>query len=651
MNKGTAIVGFFLCFITGMGLMYAVDRSEGGMSLSAEGGSSAKGSASDHANSPIPITKNDPQIGNTDALVTIVEVSDFECPFCSRVTPTINQIKKEYKPDQVRIVWKNNPLPFHKNARPAAEASATVMALGGSEAFWKFNESAFANQKELTEANFEQWAVAAGVPAAKFNEAYKAKKFASKVDEDLALAKKIGISGTPGFRINGKLLSGAQPYPKFKEIIDAELAAAADLIKSGTKKNEVSLALTKKNFEAPAAAPQGGDKPSQPAADDKTAWRVDVSSEDPVKGGKEALVTIVEWSDFQCPFCSKVEPTIKQVMDTYKDDVRVVWKDNPLPFHNRAKPAATVAQMAYAKGGSALFWKAHSTLFENQKDLEDTGLEKISKGLGLDWGAVKAAIDSNKFADRFAKTMDQADSLEARGTPHFFVNGRRLTGAQPFDRFKTVIDEELAKAKALVAGGVARGNVYAEIMKTAKAAGALDKKDVPPPGKDTPVKGNANAKVTVTVFSDFQCPFCSKVEPTLKQLEKEYGDKIRFVWRNMPLPFHENAPGAAEAAQEAFAQKGNAGFWAMHDKLFENQRALTRPDLEKYAQEVGLDMGKFKAALDSHKHKAVVDGDVAVSKQVGVNGTPAFTINGYFLSGAQPYEKFDKLVKTALAEK
>jgi protein-disulfide isomerase len=650
MNKGTAIVGFFLCFLTGMGLMYAVDRSEGGMSLSAEDGSSAKASSSDHASSPIPITKNDPQYGNTDALVTIVEVSDFECPFCSRVGATMKQIKETYKPDQVRIIWKHNPLPFHKNARPAHEAAATVMALAGSEAFWKFHDSAFANQKELTEANFEQWAVAAGVPAPKFNEAFKAKKYASKVDEDLALSKKIGISGTPGFRINGKLLSGAQPFPKFKEIIDAELAAAAELIKSGSKKNEVSLALTKKNFDAPAPA-AGGDKPSAPAADDKTAWRIEVFPDDPAKGGKEPLVTIVEWSDFQCPFCSKVGPTLKQIHDTYKDDVRVVWKDNALPFHNRAKPAANLARAAYAKGGDAAFWKAHDALFENQKDLEDAGLEKISKTLGLDWATVKAAIDSNKYGDKIAKSMEQADAVEARGTPHFFVNGRRLTGAQPFERFKTVIDEELAKAKAMVAGGVARSNVYAEIMKTAKAPGTLDKKDVPPPGKDNPTKGGANAKVVINEFSDFQCPFCSRVGPTLKQVEKEYGDKVKIVWRNMPLPFHQDAPLAAEAAQEAFTQKGSSGFWAMHDKLFENQKALTRPDLDKYAQELGLDMGKFKAALDSRKHKGVIDADMAVAKQVGVNGTPAFTINGYFLSGAQPFEKFDKLIKTALAEK
>jgi len=648
MNKGTAIVGFFLCFLTGMGLMYAVDRSEGGMSLSAES-SGSKASASDHASSPVPVTKNDPQWGNADALVTIVEVSDFECPFCSRVGPTLAQIKKEYKPDQVRIVWKNNPLPFHKNARPAAEAAQTVFALGGSEAFWKFNDKAFENQKALTEENFEQWAVAAGVPADKFKADFKAKKHAAKVDEDLALAKKIGISGTPGFRINGKLLSGAQPFPKFKEIIDAELQAAAELVKSGTKKNEVSLALTKKNFEAPA---DKGQKPAGDApAEDKSAWKVDISPTDPVKGGKEALVTIVEWSDFQCPFCSKVEPTINQVLETYKDDVRVVWKDNPLPFHNRAKPAATLAQVAYAKGGSPLFWKAHKELFENQKDLEDAGLEKISKTLGLDWSTVKAAIDSNKYADRFAKTMEQADALEARGTPHFFVNGRRLTGAQPFEKFKAAIDEELAKANALVKGGVARANVYDEIMKSAKSAGTLEKKNVPPPGKDNPVKGGANAKVVINEFSDFQCPFCSRVGPTLKQIEKEYGDKVKIVWRNMPLPFHQDAPLAAEAAQEAFAQKGSTGFWAMHDKLFENQKALSRPDLEKYAQELGLDMGKFKAALDSHKHKAVVDADMAVAKQVGVNGTPAFTINGYFLSGAQPFEKFDKLVKVALAEK
>ena len=110
---------------------------------------------------------------------------------------------------------------------------------------------------------------------------------------------------------------------------------------------------------------------------------------------------------------------------------------------------------------------------------------------------------------------------------------------------------------------------------------------------------------------------------------------------------------ASEAAQEAFVQKGNAGFWAMHDKLFEVQGGdpgIKREGLEKIAQEIGLDMDKFKAALDSHKNKAKIDADNDVGQKAGVNGTPAFVINGYFLSGAQPTAAFVKLINRALKD-
>jgi protein-disulfide isomerase len=510
----------------------------------------------------------------------------------------------------------------------------------------------FENQKALEETSFEQWAVAAGVDGAKFTEAFKAGAGKAKVDEDMALAQKVGAGGTPSFRINGKVLSGAQPFDKFKEAIDAELKAADELVKSGTKPSEVSLALTKKNYEAPKAQGQGaGGKPSAPAEDSKAVIKVTIAPDDPVRGPKDAPVTVVMFSDFQCPFCARVEPTLKQVEDTYKDDVRIVWKDNALPFHNRAKQAANFARAAYAKGGDKLFWKAHDELFANQKDLEDSGLEAVAKTIGLDWTTAKAAIDGNKYGDKISASINQADEVDARGTPHFFVNGRRLSGAKPFDAFKALIDEELGKAKALIKNGVPADKVYDEIMKTAKSGSEPDVREVPAPTKADPVRGSASAQVTINVFSDFQCPFCSRVEPTLKQLLDEYGSKVRFVWRDMPLPFHQKAPLASEAAYEVFVQKGNDGFWAYHDKLFANQQAIDRPDLEKYAQEMGVDMAKFKDALDSHKHKAHVDANIEVAKKAGVSGTPAFTINGIFLSGAQPYEKFDKTMKLALAGK
>src|SRR5687767_10614383 len=179
MNKGTAIVGFLLSFLTGMGLMWGIALNRG-VEIGAEVATKAGGTAESHAGSPIPINDDDPVWGKADALVTIVEISDFECPFCSRVVPTVSRIKKEYGEDKVRLVWKNNPLPFHKSARPAHEAGVTVQALGGD--FWKFHDLAFANQKELTAENLEKWAVQSGVDAAKFKAAMDSKKFAAKVE-------------------------------------------------------------------------------------------------------------------------------------------------------------------------------------------------------------------------------------------------------------------------------------------------------------------------------------------------------------------------------------------------------------------------------------------------------------------------------------
>lgn len=639
MNKGTAVVGFFVSFLCGMGLMWGIARDQGITPSKEVAQATAKG-AGGHAAAAVPVFDDDPAWGNPDAPVTIVEISDFECPFCSRVNPTMARIKKDYGKEKVRIVWKHNPLPFHKRARPAHEAAQTVHALGGD--FWKFHDLAFQNQKQLTPENLQKWAVAAGVDAAKFKAAFDAKKYASKIDKDLAMARKIGARGTPNFRINGKELSGARPFEQFKAAIDAELAEAQKLTSKGIAKSAVYVERAKANFKAPA--------PAQKPKEDKTVWKIPVFDTDPVKGAKDALVTIVEWSDFQCPFCSRVNPTMKKVMEEYPKDVRIVWKDNALPFHKRAKPAAYLARFAFDKQGHDGFWKAHDALFASQKNLEDAGLEAVAKKLGLNWKRVKSAIDSGKYAAKIEESMDLAADFQARGTPHFFINGRRLSGAQPFPKFKELIDKQLAVAKGLEKKGVPRAKIYRELMKTAKAPPQPEKRPVPEPSKDNAFKGPANAKVVIQEFSDFQCPYCNRVNPTVAQLLKKYPKDVKIVWRNFPLAFHKDAPLASEAAQEALAQGGNKAFWAFHDKLFQNQKQIKRPELEKYAQELGLDMARFKSALDTHKHKARVDGDMAAGKKAGVTGTPAFTVNGYFLSGAQPFSAFDKLVKLALKE-
>ena len=127
--------------------------------------------------------------------------------------------------------------------------------------------------------------------------------------------------------------------------------------------------------------------------------------------------------------------------------------------------------------------------------------------------------------------------------------------------------------------------MYAELIKAGASGKPLSvATSTPSVGKDNPSKGPTKAPVTVQVFSDFQCPFCSRVLPTLAQIEKKYAGRVRVVWRNMPLSFHGDARLAAQAAMEAHAQKGDGGFWKMHDLLFANQ-SKPRPVLPRVPRE------------------------------------------------------------------
>lgn len=161
-----------------------------------------------------------------------------------------------------------------------------------------------------------------------------------------------------------------------------------------------------------------------------------------------------------------------------------------------------------------------------------------------------------------------------------------------------------------------------------------------------PSKGASDAKVTIVEFSDFQCPFCSKAEPSVDEVMKNYSDKVKVVFRHFPLDFHEKAFKAAEAAACAEEQ---GKFWEFHKTLFANQGALSVDDLKVHAKALNLDAAKFADCLDSGKMKTKVDGDMAAGRAVGVNGTPAFFINGIAISGAQPYEKFKEIIDAELA--
>ncbi|HEU4412742.1 MAG TPA: thioredoxin domain-containing protein [Polyangiaceae bacterium] len=650
MKQGTALVGFLLSFLSGAGLMYGADHRAPAATREL---SAAAGFAAEDREAPVPVGPGDAVWGSAGAPVTVTLFSDFQCPFCARLGPTFEQLKQAYGPDKLRIVWKHNPLPNHKDARPAALAAQAVLAAKGPEAFWKFHDIAFKNQQALNEASFARWAQEVGVEPAAYQRAKADPAVAKKVDDDLEVGRRAGVSGTPHTLVNGTLVQGgAVPFEKFKEVIDRELEKAKAKLASGVKPERVYAAMSKENLQA---RPAGADKrPEAPRRDEDTTtvWKVPVGKS-PVSGSDKAPVTMVIFSDYQCPFCKRAEDTLRKVAETYGEKVRFVWKDQPLPNHPRARPAATLALEARAQKGDKAYWQAHDKLFASAPKLEDADLERVAGELGLDVAKVKEAIAKDKYKAQIEADQALADDVNAGSTPHFFINGRRLVGALPFERFQAVIDEEIKKGEALVARGVAPGKVYDELMKEGKEAPPPEKKQVAAATKDQPFKGGERAKVVIQEFSDFECPACNRAEPTVKQIMEAYGDKVKFVWRHRPLAMHKNAPLASEAAVEVQKQKGNEAFWKFHDKLFENQRApggLERPALERYAEELGADMGKFKKALDEHTHKALVDADSKVADDASMPATPAFVINGYFISGAQPFGKFKKVIDRALAE-
>ncbi|HEY4159863.1 MAG TPA: DsbA family protein, partial [Polyangiaceae bacterium] len=160
---------------------------------------------------PLPVTSDDPVWGSARAPVTIVEFSDLQCPFCSRVHPTLQALERKYGPNQLRIVFKHNPLPFHPNARPAAKVADAVLRQGGSRAFFDFLDLAFSEQNKLGDAALSDWVRRVGLDPAIVIPRAELHDTADKIERDIALAGKVGANGTPAFRINGKTLSGAQP--------------------------------------------------------------------------------------------------------------------------------------------------------------------------------------------------------------------------------------------------------------------------------------------------------------------------------------------------------------------------------------------------------------------------------------------------------
>ncbi len=669
-SRATAGIAAALAFVAGALTMYVVQRSGSAsdgeepvaeVELSPEAAGAAAQEVGSEPRIKVPVTGKEPWKGAEQPLVTIVEFSDFQCPFCNRVNGTLKQIMDTYA-GKVKIVWKNNALPFHNRAMPAHIAAMEVFAQKGSEAFWRYHDLLFQNQRDLSDENLVKWAEQVGANGAEVRKAIQEQRHKARVQEDMALAAKVGARGTPNFFINGRQIVGAQPFEAFKKIIDAEIGRAEKMLAAGVPRRGLYQAFLK-NAKEKAEPP----KPQQPQQrrrpDPNAVYKVPVDADDPVKGPADALVTIVEFSEFQCPFCSRVRPTLQKIVESYGQDVRIVFKHNPLPFHQNAMPAALAAYEVFQQKGADAFWKFHDLMFENQRNLTTDNLVQWAEQVGAKGAKVREAIEKQTHKQAILKDQNLARSLGATGTPSFFINGRNLRGAQPFESFKRIIDEELAKARKLVQTGTPRARVYETIIAKGKTSpqfiggnapgggappAAARKYEIPIPA-GAPRKGAPNPKVVIQEFSDFQCPFCNRVNPTLQRILQEYGNQVQIIWRNYPLPFHQQARPAHIAAMEVFKQKGSEAFWRYHDLLFQNQRDLTVDNLVQWAEQVGANGAEVRKAIEEKRHDAIIQRDMDAVRKAGARiGTPSFFIDGRLVQGAQPFEAFKAAIEEAL---
>lgn len=368
----------------------------------------------------------------------------------------------------------------------------------------------------------------------------------------------------------------------------------------------------------------------------------------PARGPEDAAVTVVMFSDFECPFCQRGYEIMGVLQERYPGQVRVAYKAFPLDMHPHALLAAMAARSAQAQGK---FWKFHDLLF-SQRGLDVDTVFRHATASDLDLDLLRKDLEGLEYGPEVSRDLRLGRRLGVSSTPTFFINGRLLEGAQPLDAFERVVEEELVLAAKWRQEGVepaaqyehAIADGYRKVVYTDDRRPDPDRV-TPVPLGDSPRLGPDTAPVTIVVFGDFECPYCARGTETIEQLREHYGERLRVVYKHSPLPFHSHALVAARASVAAHAQ---GKFWPFHDALYARQARFDEDDLFEIAREVGLNMKKFKKAMNNLELDEAIERDQALAMNLGVSGTPAFFVNGRSVRGAQPELVFRMLIEEEL---
>lgn len=380
---------------------------------------------------PLPI-QNSPTLGPDTAAVTIVIFSDLECPYCSQTHAELDALQRAM-PEDVRLVFKHFPLSFHSNARDAARAA---QAAGEQGKFWEFVKLAYQRQDVLGLRQYEAIVEEIGADLNAWRKSYSDTKHTEHISRDTGLAEQLGVAGTPTVFFNGVALPPGVTADDLAPLVVQQRQIAEAFVAAGVPAEEVYWRMVRAQYQ-PLPEPEE----EIPEVDEPTEYYYMPVGPAPVKGASadDALVTIVVFSDFECPFCARANGPLHQLVDANKDRVRLAYRHFPLPIHERADNAAGAAIIAHRQGK---FWEMHDLLFANQADLSDQALQRYAEQLGLS-GDINAAMREASVSDTIAADMTLGVEAGVSGTPTFFINGVKYVGVLEPEELQLLLDAQM----------------------------------------------------------------------------------------------------------------------------------------------------------------------------------------------------------------
>jgi len=388
------------------------------------------------ATAPLPIVDGRPLWGGRDTPVTITVFGDLECPHTlALLRATLGE--KARRGNDLRLAFRHFPLSQHAAGIRAARHLAALHAAHGAQAFYRALAELVHSGGPLDPGNVESRLAALSPPLSPPE--LEAEVVKATLDADRNLGVSLFVRETPTVFVNGLRLEGFPSKPTLADVLDREHQAAHLTLASGVAPSSLYRTRTARNL-----LNLGSDPPPRACVR---------PGDSPVRGARAPLVTVVEFSEFECELCRKGSEVLRGALLRHAGEVRAAWKNFPLPQHALARRAAGFALAARKQGGDPAFFATGDALFVPGTKLDDQGLERAAARTGLDVNVLTASAGTTEHEAAIDADLALGRRFGVTGAPTYFVNGRKVPGALSTPEFEALLREELALARRVKSNG------------------------------------------------------------------------------------------------------------------------------------------------------------------------------------------------------